>query len=173
MNRVAIIGPSGAGKSTLARALGKRTGLPVYHLDAIHWKPGWVESEQEESRAKVEAVIETDQWIIDGNYSRTFKNRMARADTVIFLDLPRWRYFPRIFRRSLRYYGRTRPDMGRDCPERFDMEFTLWVWNFHRDSRHKILDALEQYAGSFVLHTLRSPKEVRQFLRVFQTNQPA
>lgn len=35
-----IIGSGGAGKSTLARQLGTVLGLPVIHLDAIHWQPG-------------------------------------------------------------------------------------------------------------------------------------
>ena len=38
-----IGGGPGAGKSTLARALGARAGLPVIHIDPIHWMPGWVE----------------------------------------------------------------------------------------------------------------------------------
>ena len=164
MQRIAIIGPSGSGKSTLARTLGEHTGLPVFHIDSIHWKPGWVESDQAETRAAVEGIARGEQWILDGNYSSSFAERMARADTVIFLDLPRRRYFPRIFRRMLRYYGRTRPDLGPDCPERFDWEFVVWVWNFHRDSRHRILDALDRTDGNFTLYTLRTPAEVRRFI---------
>ena len=45
MKRVMIIGQPGSVKSTLARFLGERTGLPVVHIDKIHWKPGWNERE--------------------------------------------------------------------------------------------------------------------------------
>ena len=43
MKRVMIVGQPGAGKSTIARQIGQRTGLPVVHIDKIHWMPGWVE----------------------------------------------------------------------------------------------------------------------------------
>jgi len=42
MKRVMIVGQPGSGKTTLAREIGKRTGLPVYHMDHIHWEPGWI-----------------------------------------------------------------------------------------------------------------------------------
>jgi adenylate kinase family enzyme len=35
VERVAILGTAGAGKSSLARELGRRTGLPVVHLDDV------------------------------------------------------------------------------------------------------------------------------------------
>jgi len=40
MKRVAVFGNSGAGKSTLARRLAGLTGLPLYPLDLIQFKPG-------------------------------------------------------------------------------------------------------------------------------------
>lgn len=165
MQRIAIIGPSGAGKSTLSRQLGEYTGLPVCHIDAIHWKPGWVESARQETQSKVEMVVQEERWIIDGNYSGSSLDlRMNRADTVIFLDFPRRIYLPRVIRRTIRYYGTTRPDLGEGCPERLDVAFLRWVWNFHKHSRPRLLDALARHHGKFVLHRLRSPAQVREFL---------
>lgn len=51
MKRVMIVGQPGAGKSYLARAMGQKTGLPVQHMDMIHWKPGWVERDKAEKLA--------------------------------------------------------------------------------------------------------------------------
>ncbi len=38
-----MLGNCGSGKSTLARQLGAGLGLDVVHLDALYWRPGWVE----------------------------------------------------------------------------------------------------------------------------------
>ena len=41
MKRIAVIGAGGAGKPRLARTLGQALGLPVVHLDAHYYGPGW------------------------------------------------------------------------------------------------------------------------------------
>ena len=35
--KIAILGTSGSGKSTLAKRLGERYGLPVLHMDTVHF----------------------------------------------------------------------------------------------------------------------------------------
>ena len=52
--KIAVIGYSGAGKSTLARALGKRYGIPVLHMDRVHHAPGWQVRDREEARRMVQ-----------------------------------------------------------------------------------------------------------------------
>lgn len=85
MRKVAIIGSGGAGKSTLARKLGEILDIPVYHLDAIFWRPNWEPIERDELIEKTMEIQETDDWIIDGNYNTTMDFRLQQADTVIFL----------------------------------------------------------------------------------------
>ena len=43
--RTSVVGSSGSGKSTVARRLADILGVPYVELDAIHWRPGWVEEE--------------------------------------------------------------------------------------------------------------------------------
>ena len=42
MKRIMIIGSGGSGKSTFSSKLSEVLGLPLYHLDAYYWKPGWI-----------------------------------------------------------------------------------------------------------------------------------
>ena len=88
MQRVLIIGPCGAGKSTLAAELGRILDLPVFHMDQLNWRPGWVESSKDEIRARLATITAEDRWLIDGNYGGTLDARLARADTVVYLDFP-------------------------------------------------------------------------------------
>ena len=163
MRRVAILGCSGAGKSTFARALGARIGAPVVHLDALFWRPGWVEPEPGAFRAAVAAAIAGDAWVSDGNYvSRTFDLRLPRADTVIFLHQPRWLCVLRILRRGLFAFGRRRPDMAEGCEENIEWNFFLWTWNFEARHGPRILAAAGAYPTP-VTH-LRGSAAMSRFL---------
>ena len=61
--------------------------------------------------------------------------RVAAADTVIFLDLPRYVCLWSVIRRSLFWLGRKRIDMADGCKERIDPAFLLYVWRWRRNSR--------------------------------------
>ena len=165
MQRIAIIGSPGAGKSTLAPVLGTALGLPIIHLDAVYWRPGWVEPPKDEWAQTVRALTQGEAWIIDGNYSRTMDIRLAAADTIIYLDFPRRLCVWRVLKRAIQYRGRTRPDMGPGCREKLDWKFLLWVWNYPARSRPATLQKLAhcREAGKTVIY-LCNPRAVRQFL---------
>ena len=78
---------------------------------------------REEFDARLSEELEKPQWIIDGNYNRTMPQRLEKCDTVIYLDFNRFVCLWGAVKRVIRGYGKTRPDMGGNCPERFDWEF--------------------------------------------------
>jgi adenylate kinase family enzyme len=164
MRRVMVIGGAGAGKSRLARQIGARFGLPVIHLDAIYWQAGWRERPREEAVALVRAAAEGEVWVMDGNYSDSMRDRLVRADTLVFLDLPSWRRLARLVRRMLTGHGRVRPDMAEGCPERFDLGFLRWAAGYRRDGRIRALALLEKMPPHIKVHRLSSPAEVRAFV---------
>ena len=164
MERILIIGCGGAGKSTLARQLGEKLDLPVVHLDKLFWKPGWVESAPEEIDGKIMAELEKPQWIMDGNYNRTLPLRVKYCDTILYLDFSRMACLLGVLKRILTTYGTVRPDMGEGCPERIDLEFLQWVWNYNKNKRGKNYRLLNEAEGVETI-VLKNRRMVKRFLK--------
>jgi adenylate kinase family enzyme len=162
--RVLVVGCSGAGKSTLSRALGRATGLPVVHLDEHFWQPGWVQSDDEPWRERLEELLARPEWIMDGAYTTSLPRRLLVADAVVRLDVGRARCLAQILQRLVTSYGRTRPDLAEGCPEKFDAEFLKWVWTWHRDEEPKLLRGLAAAPAHVRVWTLRSRGEIARFL---------
>lgn len=136
--KIAVLGFSGSGKSTLCRKLGEKYGLPVLHLDRIHWMPGWQARPEEEKQEMLTAFLdENASWVIDGNYSRLLLDRRtAEADRIYILALPRFVCLFRVLRRYFAYRGKTRQSLGEGCPEKIDLPFISWVLFGGRTRRH-------------------------------------
>jgi adenylate kinase family enzyme len=158
-----IIGCGGSGKSTLAQQLGQKLGLPVIHLDKLFWTPGWVSIPKEEfDRVHADAVSK-EKWIIDGNFDRTIPVRLKRCDTVIYLDFSRFACLMGVLKRVLTTHGKVRPDMGEGCPERIDLDFLKWVWNFNKNKRERNYRLLNETEGVRVI-ILKNRRMVKKFL---------
>jgi adenylate kinase family enzyme len=164
MRRVMVIGSGGAGKSTFALRLGALLGLPVIHLDAQYWGPGWVEPPKDAWRRKVEELVCDDEWVVDGNYSGTLDVRLAACDTVIFLDLPRVVCIWRVLKRLVTYRNGRRPDMAEGCREKLNFDFLLWIWNYPSRTRPKVVKLLKENSENKRVVRLRSRSEVEEFL---------
>ena len=162
--RVLILGPSGSGTSTLARQIGERLDLPVIHLDATNWNPGWVQTERAHFRERVAEAVRGDVWVMDGNDTSDLDLRLPRAEAVIWLDLPRYVYFPRALWRSIKNYGNARDDVGPGCPERLDLSFFRdWVWTYPTRSRTRHAEIMANLPATVRGIVLRSPGEVATF----------
>jgi adenylate kinase family enzyme len=162
VERVLIIGPCGAGKSTLAAALGARLALPVHHLDRIKWQPGWIEGSNEDLERKLSDIVAGERWLIDGNYGGSLGLRLPRADTVIYLDYPIRLCVVRLLRRIATWRGQSRPDMTEGCPERFDLEFLIYLLRWNSGPKLRTEQRLRGHEDKIV--RFRKPAELDRWL---------
>jgi adenylate kinase family enzyme len=102
VRKVAVIASaSGCGKTTVGRALAARLGVPFVELDDLNHGADWVEATPAELRARVEPIVAGDGWVIDGGYWGKLGDLVLEAaDTVVWLDLPRRVWLPRLLRRT-------------------------------------------------------------------------
>ena len=163
-----VLGASGGGKSTFAVELGRILDLPVVHLDRHYWRPGWVEPPSEEWDRQLLALTQDDEWVMDGNYSRTLSHRLPRANVAVLLDFSTLVCLWGVVQRSIIHRGRGRPDMAPGCPERLpDRAFLRWVLSYKRRSRPRVLGLLE---GASHVHfvRLRNRNDARHFLATLE-----
>jgi adenylate kinase family enzyme len=117
--RVVVVGANGAGKTLFATQLADRMQALLIHKDALALTTGWQQRPRAEVQAAIAARIKADDWVLEGGSSILTSAILARADLVIWLDIPGPLRFWRILRRSLRYAGRVRPELpagNRDWP---------------------------------------------------------
>lgn len=172
MRRVAVVGTSGSGKTTTARRLAAKLGVAHIELDAIFHQPGWNALPRDEFRARVAAAANAQGWVIDGNYSDVQDLVLGRADTTVWLDLPRSLVMRRVIARTLRraitrevlWNGNREPltNLYRWNPEK---NIIRWAWTRHSTYAKKFSDAMQDPANGHVQFVrLRSQHEINTFL---------
>jgi len=171
MNRIMIVGQPGSGKSTFAHALGQLTGLPVIHIDKIHWQPGWIERSKAEKTRLCREVEQQSRWIFEGGHSVTWPSRLARADLLVWLDRPVALRLWRVVRRAVTGLGRTRPDMAEGCPEKLSTlpEFISYIWTTRNSGRAKIASLASAAPPACQVICIRSDEEAADLLAQFRS----
>ena len=158
MKKVIVIGCPGSGKSTVSRALHNKSGIPLYHLDMMCWNADKTTVEKSMFLERLSAVLEKDEWIIDGNYGSTMELRMVACDTVIFLDYPLEICLDGIKERR----GKPRSDMPWIETEE-DAEFIEFIKNYEEQQKPKVLELLKKYSDKNII-IFKSREQADAFL---------
>ncbi len=172
MRRVSVVGTSGSGKTTLARELASRLAVPHVEIDALYHRPNWTHVHDAELARQVGEAVTGEAWVIDGNYSRVRSIVWGAADTIVWLDYPKWLVMSRMIRRTL---GRvfTRRELWHGNRERWrnlldpnpEENIILWAWTTHGRYRRRYHEAFSssEWADKRLVR-LRSPAGARRFL---------
>lgn len=172
MKRVSLVGVSGAGKSTVGRQLATSLDVPFVELDAIFHLPDWAELSRDEFRERVGAAVAAPGWVIDGNYSVVRDLVWDRADTVVWLDLPRRLVMRRVILRTIRR-AVTREHLWNDNREpltnfyRWDpgQNIIRWAWVRYATYVERYEAAMHDPAYDRLRFVrLRTPHDVEWFL---------
>ncbi len=168
-----MVGTSGAGKSTLASSLAAALGADFLELDSVYHQADWAPLAPLEFRRRVASAVAGERWVIDGNYSAVRDLIWARADTVVWLDLPKRTVMRRIVWRTLRRVA-GRVELWNGNREQLRNVFSLdkeesviaWAWQTHDSRRERYLAAMADPAnGHLRFVRLTSPAAARRFLR--------
>jgi adenylate kinase family enzyme len=105
VERVCVIGNAGSGKSYVARRLAERLELRYIDFDEAIIGPNWERVPREDRLPLFEELTRDGGWVIDGHLraGRAWEELiLSRSDTVVWLDLPRWRAMASVIGRTLR-----------------------------------------------------------------------
>jgi len=173
IRRVNVIGTSGSGKSTFSRQLAETLRLPHVEMDRLFWGPNSKECPTPKFFKKIEAATREEEWVLDGNYTRTTAIKWERVQLVVWLDLPFWRTVWRVTGRSFsRALSGSELWPGTGNRETLAKAFLsrdsviLWAMTTHGRHRREyslLMDVADPDQVWFV--RLRSPREVEGFLR--------
>ena len=169
--RILVAGVSGVGKTTLCRRIADATGLPYTEIDSLYHGPGWVP--REAFVDDVRAFTAQDRWITEFQYRLVRDLLAARADLLVWLDLPApiayWRVITRTIRRAHTkeelWNGNVEPGLRNAL---FDDEGIIrWAFRTRATWPDKVAAASRQNPELVVVR-LRSKREVERWLREIQ-----
>ena len=172
MRKINVVGNSGSGKTTFGRKLAKALSIDFIEMDAVFWGKDWYWPSDDELFSKLEAALDRDTWVLDGNYTRTTPIKWKNIDTVIWIDYSffrtAWQVTSRALHRTL-----TRKELweGTGNIETFQRMFSkesiIWYSiKTYSSTKRKYEAAMvnPDYAHiSFV--RLKSPQECSRFLQ--------
>jgi adenylate kinase family enzyme len=170
--RVIVIGTTSSGKSTLAARLANRLHMDFIELDALHWEPDWQEAPLDVFRARVEKAVQTERWVVAGNYHIVRDLVWPKAEAVIWLDYSLWRIFWQLTRRTFSRWW-TQELLWGTNRENLWMHFKLWSqeslfhWLFktywRRKSEYSMLLSQPEHQHLKLIR-FRHPREIEEWI---------
>jgi adenylate kinase family enzyme len=172
MRRVSLLGVPRSGKTSIGRRLAASLDVPFVELDSLFHQPDWAELSRREFRTQVAHAVAGDDWVVDGNYAAVQDLVWQRADTVVWLDLPRRSITWRIIRRTIRRVM-TRERLWNNNREPFSNLYRLdpekniirWAWVKHAEYIERYTAAMQDPGYAHLRFVrLRSDHDIAEFL---------
>jgi hypothetical protein len=131
----------------------------------LYWQPGWKASDKASFRTRVVDAIAGERWVIDGGFSGLALDlTLARADTLVTIDRPRWLCLWRIAWRSVFDRDPMRPDLPEGCREQFDWNLMREAWCYNIERRPVIEAERLKYGAEVRTVRLSRDQDIEDFL---------
>ena len=176
--KINIIGTSGSGKSTFGRKLAESLSLPFLEMDAFFWGPDWAFPDDKEFFLELASALEGENWVLDGNYTRTLPIKWDNIDIVIWLDFGFLRtLYQAITRAFARIITREEIWLGTGNRETLGKLFSwdsivLWTLKSYRRNRKKNAGYMQSDKYNHIQFIrLKSPGQAKIFLEKAAGNQ--
>jgi len=133
--RILVAGTAGAGKTTLAARIAVALAVPHVEIDALFHGPGW--APRPTFADDVHRFTGDPAWATEWQYGAVRDHLAARADLLVWLDLPRWLVTVRVVRRTLvrrlrrqeLWNGNLEPPLRSFLTD--DEHIVRWAWRTH------------------------------------------
>ncbi len=165
--RILVAGVAGSGKTTLAGRIAERTGISHTEIDGLQHGENW--APRPEFADDVERFTRADRWITEWQYREVRPLLAARADTLIWLDLPTGltmrRVIRRTFRRRLRreqlWNGNVEGPLWRFFTDRDHI--IRWAWRTRNSWRGHVAEAAAEHPELRIVR-LQSTADIESWL---------
>lgn len=161
--KIAIMGYSGSGKSTLAKYLSGVYHIPLLYLDRVNFEAGWRERPTEEAQEMVREFMQQQDWVIDGNYHRLYREgRLEQADQIVLMLFNRFSALWRVIKRNREFKNRTRESMSEGCIEKLDFEFLRFILFRSPKKIRYYHQIMRRYEGKVTV--IRNQRQLDQYM---------
>jgi adenylate kinase family enzyme len=155
-HRVLVVGCPGGGIASLGHAISERLGIPLVDLEAGYWRSGALAPSETEWRGRIGEWAATEQWVMVGPPPASMELLVARADWLVFVDLPMAVCLLRAVRDMARRLARE------ETARRFDTRILRFIWTFatrHVPQIHALIARERRNRSIFILRTSRERED--------------
>jgi adenylate kinase family enzyme len=167
LNKIAVFGKPAGGKSTLSKLIAGKTNIPLHHLDLIEYEAGGAKVPDQVYLDRHAAILSRDRWLAEGfGTLATFRQRLAEADTLIYVDRPMWQHCLWASKRLLLSPFRKPAGWPEGSPM---VRSTVTSWlNLYRGRKvwtREFRKKIESYAPEKNVYVISSERDVARLIR--------
>jgi adenylate kinase family enzyme len=166
MRKIAVFGKPAGGKSSLSKTIARKTNISLHHLDMIEYEAGGARVPDQVFLDRHAEILSQDRWLAEGfGTLATFRQRLAEADTLIYVDRPMWQHCLWASKRFLLSPFR-KPEGWPEGSPMVRSTVTSWL-NLYRGRKvwtREFRKKIESYAPEKNVYVISSQKDVARLI---------